>query len=247
MPLDPVRAADRTILQTQEQEAIDATTEAALEAATNAQANSPPTTVDAWHAHIVGGVASSINYFHERVNVEGGDRFELAEFFRGARVFNPFFAANCDYDEGLVLIEKMRHYHILNQGDNPIIDRLKRGWRAYRRNAIRVVREFDYSNDKSAILSWQYQMFLRLDEENNIDNKRGECRYCNGKRRKCMCNGNLSVWWQAAKLAALVMPSSGAAERVFSLVNNMFGDQQSNTLSDSIFLSLYLVSNKRRT
>ena len=62
-----------------------------------------------------------------------------------------------------------------------------------------------------------------------------------------MCNGNLSVWWQAAKLAALVMPSSGAAERVFSLVNNMFGDQQSNTLSDSIFLSRYLVSNKRRT
>ena len=54
-----------------------------------------------------------------------------------------------------------------------------------------------------------------------------------------------ATWWEAAQLAALVMPSSGAAERVFSLLNNLFSDQQSKTLTDAIFLSLYLAYNKR--
>jgi hypothetical protein len=144
-----------------------------------------------------------------------------------------------------VLIEKMRHYHILNQGEDSIIDRLKRGWRAYRANACRVVKQFDYSKDKSAILSWQYQLFLRLDEENKTDVRRRSCRYCGNKSRNCKCNENLHAWWEAAQLAALVMPSSGAAERVFSLLNNLFSDQQSSALTDGIFLSLFLAYNKR--
>ena len=170
----------------------------------------------------------------------------MAEFFRGAQVFDPFFAASVDYNVGLTLIEKMRGYHILNQGEDTIIDKLKRGWRAYRENARRVVKAFDYSKDKAAILSWQYQLFLRLEEENTVDLRRGECRYCNCRSRNCRCNSNLRVWWEAAQLAALVMPSSGAAERVFSLLNNLFTEQRSTTLSDAIFLSLYLASNKRK-
>jgi len=125
------------------------------------------------------------------VNVEGGDRFAIAEFFRGARVFDPFYAASIDYEKGLELIEKMRHYPILNQGEDSIIDKLKRGWRAYRANACRVVEQFDYSKDKSAILSWQYQLFLRLDEENKTDIRRRSCRYCGNKSRNCKCNENL--------------------------------------------------------
>ena len=124
-------AAERAILASQEQEAAEAATEAALEEAVNAQASGPPTTPDAWRAHVITGVAPAITYFHSRVNVEGGDRFPIAEFFRGARVFDPFFAANINHDEGLALIEKMRHYHILNQGEDSIIGRLKRGWRGH--------------------------------------------------------------------------------------------------------------------
>ena len=237
--------AERAILRAEEQEAREAAIAARLQAEAAAQAEHIPTTVDEWNAHIASGVAGAIHYFHSRVMVEGGDRFALAEFFRGAQVFDPFFAASVDYNVGLELIEKMRGYHILNQGDDTIIDKLKRGWRAYRVNANRVAKAFDYSKDKAAILSWHYQHFLRLDEENTVDLRRGECRYCACKGRNCRCNGNLRVWWEAAQLAALVMPSSGAAERVFSLVNNLFNDQQSKALTDAIFLSLFLAYNKR--
>ena len=39
------------------------------------------------------------------------------------------------------------------------------------------------------------------------------------------------------------MPSSGASERVFSLLNNMYNDLQTRTLVDSIILGLYLTFN----
>ena len=238
--------AQRAILRAQEQDAIEAAIEVALEREATAQANCFPTTLDAWRAHVISGVAMSVEYFHSRVNIEGGDRYALGEFYRGARIFDPFYAASIDHDEGLALIDKMRHYHILNVGNASIIVRLKGGWRAYRVNACRVVKEFDYSKDKAAILSWQYQLFLRQDVENATDLSRRKCRYCNNRSRNCTCNGNLRVWWwEAAQLAALVMPSSGAAERVFSLVNNMFSDQRSKILTDAIFLSLYLSYNKR--
>ena len=89
------------------------------------------------------------------------------------------------------------------------------------------------------------QMFLGLEEENKTDLRCRSCRYCGNKSNNCKCNGNLHAWWEGAQLAALVMPSSGAAERVFSLLNNLFSDRQSTALSDVIFLSLFLAYNKR--
>ena len=88
-------------------------------------------------------------------------------------------------------------------------------------------------------------MHLRLDDENEADLRDRCCRYCGNRSKNCRCNGGLRAWWEAAELAALVMPSSGAAERVFSLVNNLFGGQQTHLLTDYIFLSLYLNYNKR--
>ena len=42
------------------------------------------------------------------------------------------------------------------------------------------------------------------------------------------------------------MPSSAAAERVFSILNNLYNDQQTRALVDSILVSLYLAYNKRK-
>jgi len=56
----------------------------------------------------------------------------------------------------------------------------------------------------------------------------------------CNCHVGLCAWWKAAKLYALVMPSSGASELVFSLLNNKYNDIQTRTLVDSIILGLYL-------
>jgi len=53
------------------------------------------------------------------------------------------------------------------------------------------------------------------------------------------------MWWEACELAALVLPSSATAERVFSLSKFMFNDLQNGGLSDWIRLSLLLSYNRK--
>lgn len=148
-------------------------------------------------------------------------------------------------------LEKLRAYFVLNQeeeedGSVNIVDKLKAWWSAYHQKVLNVVKEFDYKTDNAAILSWHYKYFLRLDEELAEDSKRNKsCRYCGCRNNSCSCNVNLRYYWEAAQLVSLVMPSSCAAERVFSLLNNLFNQKQTRTLGDQIFLALYLNCNKR--
>ena len=58
-------------------------------------------------------------------------------------------------------------------------------------------------------------------------------------------NNSLLKWAQALKLVLLVQPSSGAAERVFSLLNNSFNTRQESALEDYIQLSVMLQYNNR--
>ena len=58
-------------------------------------------------------------------------------------------------------------------------------------------------------------------------------------------SSELPSWSSAAKKALLVQPSSGSAERVFSLLKSSFGDQQDLSLKDYIEASLILQYNKR--
>ena len=54
----------------------------------------------------------------------------------------------------------------------------------------------------------------------------------------------LPNWSEAAKRVLLLQPSSAAAERVFSLLNSSFGNQQDNSLQDYIESSVMLQYNK---
>mmetsp|Transcript_24322 Transcript_24322/g.57806 ORF Transcript_24322/g.57806 Transcript_24322/m.57806 type:complete len:112 (-) Transcript_24322:52-387(-) len=110
-----------------------------------------------------------------------------------------------------------------------------------------LVSSFDYSKNNSAILTWHYRNFLPLDKQFSNDSKRGRsCRYCGARNGKCNCVKNLKAYWEAAQLLALVMPSSGAAERVFSILSNNLKQNQSRCLSELIFfLSLFLTYNDR--
>ena len=54
----------------------------------------------------------------------------------------------------------------------------------------------------------------------------------------------LPNWSNAAKNVILMQPSSASAERVFSLLNNSFNDQQDNSLEDYIECSIMLQFNK---
>ncbi len=56
---------------------------------------------------------------------------------------------------------------------------------------------------------------------------------------------DIRAWYEACQLVVLVVPSSGASERVFSLLKQYWGVQQTHSLSDTIMLSLFLSYNKR--
>lgn len=56
---------------------------------------------------------------------------------------------------------------------------------------------------------------------------------------------NLPSWSSAVLKVVLVQPSSAAAERVFSLLVTMFGDQQYDTLEDYVEAALMLRVNDR--
>ena len=60
-------------------------------------------------------------------------------------------------------------------------------------------------------------------------------------------NNTLLKWVQAFKLVLLVQPSSGAAECVFSLLNNSFNARQESAMEDYIELSVMMQYNKMIT
>ena len=149
--------------------------------------------------------------------------------------------------EAMDLLEKLRVYPALNKsGDDNIVNKLKKGFHAYKQKCMFVTSKFHFSNNHSAILTWHYRNFLRLDSEWKNDSKRGRfCRYCSTTCGNYKCSSNLKAYWEAAQLLALVMPSSGAAERVFSILSNNLKKNQTRALTELIFLSLFLTYNDR--
>jgi hypothetical protein len=234
---------EQRMLREQEKEAEEAARIIALEAQA---AEAPPLTMDEWTAHITSGLAPAIHYFSSRLFDSDGDRFKTMELFDGASLMDPHIAKTKSREEAFEMLEKLRHYPILDMpGEDNIVDSLKASWAAYRDAATRVITKKDYNDDNSAILTWHYRQSILRPKAKKEDMDAGKCRFCNSTSGRCKCHKQLDCWWKAAKLLALVMPSSGAAERVFSLLNNLFNDQQTRTFADVIYLALYLAYNKR--
>ena len=66
-----------------------------------------------------------------------------------------------------------------------------------------------------------------------------------GRTRKHSTNLESSCSADTARQILLVQPSSAASERVFSLLNNSFGERQYSSLQDYIEASLMLQYIKR--
>ena len=64
-------------------------------------------------------------------------------------------------------------------------------------------------------------------------------------RGECQCAAGLSFYWKVLELLALIQPSSGAAERVFSLLKAFWNHLQTSSLTDAIAASLYMAINGR--
>ena len=58
--------------------------------------------------------------------------------------------------------------------------------------------------------------------------------------------GAIAHWALAARIVFAISPNSASCERVFSLLNLMYGDQQISTLADSIRAGLMLRYNGRK-
>ena len=82
---------------------------------------------------------------------------------------------------------------------------------------------------------------------------------CHSERRICRmraftesvlkfwCDGTeMPAWRAAAKIVCAIPPTSAASERVFALLEDMFGKDQISALSDLIQAALMLRYNKRR-
>lgn len=163
-------------------------------------------------------------------------------------IMNPAKAKTLHRNEAFELINKLAKYPIfnVNNGNGTLVDRMKRAWEQYKVNAREVSATFDKDGkgdvDKNAITTWHYRMSLRADIEKIEDNA---CRYCTNNNRGCDCYDKIKVWWEACELLALVLPSSGTSERVFSFATNLWDDKQHGLLTDALKLSLFLAFNKR--
>ena len=54
------------------------------------------------------------------------------------------------------------------------------------------------------------------------------------------------AWAIAARIVFAISPSSASCERVFALLENMYGDQQMSALADQLRAALMLAYNERR-
>lgn len=62
---------------------------------------------------------------------------------------------------------------------------------------------------------------------------------------KSCSNNSMSEWRKAARILFSMSPNSASCERVFSMLNNMYGSKQTATLSDHVQSSIMLRFNKR--
>lgn len=228
-------AAERERVQAQyEQELQDA-----IEREARLHAEFLPQNVNEWKSHIESGIKPAITYFFKRIN-EGGDRFDACQIFRAARLFDPMYAKDLDETTAHNLIENLCKVARLDNDET--INALKDSFSHYKSYARTKVVQTPPS-----ILQWHFDFFRSLDDLHEQNVETGRCNFCraNNASARCFCIRKLKKWWNVAQVLALLAPSSGASERVFSLLNLFFGPQRNGTLHDMIFTSLCFSYNKR--
>jgi hypothetical protein len=140
---------------------------------------------------------------------ETGDRADAVKFYRGARVFDPLFVKSISVQEGKNLIDNLKYYHCSNKSN--IIDGLKASFKFTKEAADRVT-----SMEADAI-QWQYETGELMKKKTECDADLHRCRECLQGILECNHGfENVGIWWEACELAALVQPSSAAAERFFN-------------------------------
>lgn len=105
---------------------------------------------------------------------------------------------------------------------------------------VSALRVFPFLDNDGLIAGLQKELPPYMAEAEGVRLQDGEQMVWWYNHRQC-----LPSWSAAARLLSLVQPSSASAERVFSLLQAAFNDQQSSTLTDELEASVMLAYNHR--
>ena len=145
---------------------VEAARERALEEEVERQSQQPPLTTYDWNQHVSTGLTPAVKYLFQRLK-EGGDRYDLVQFYDGAKVFDPNYATKITNNDANKLIEKLGIYPKIGDGDNLL--QLKKSWKACKTHSQRNISSLENDGD---ILSWHYAVYLGLDKEMEVDRKK---------------------------------------------------------------------------
>ena len=116
-------------------EAHQAQVDAAIAQAADDMTRYPPQTVEEWNHHVSVGIKPAIDYLFSRISL-GGERYQMVQFYRAARIFDPMYAVTIDYETARTLIKDLRVYDALNE-DNTIA-KLIRTFLQFKEKALRI-------------------------------------------------------------------------------------------------------------
>ncbi len=111
-------------------------------------------------------------------------------------------------------------------------------------NAIEIdtLRRFPFLNDDDLIFNLKLELPTYLAAVTGIDSDADDCAPLAWWKQHA---SNLPNWANAVKQVVLVQPSSAAAERAFSILNDSFAPTQFSSLADYVEISVMLQYNVR--
>ena len=156
-------------------------------------------------------------YVLSRFSPPDGDRYDLVEVLRGARLFDPEYANGLDEAAAIGLMKKLERVPYL--GKRPaLLGHLRTELESYKRDC-RDVEPLPIPGGKTRapdrdFLTWHWE------------------------RKK-----ERPAFFEVVSVLVLIQPSSAGAERVFSLLVAYFGQRAAHTLADKIRASLMAAVN----
>ena len=172
--------------------------------------------------YTVDGIVPAFDYLENRLTGNCRRQFSCEhtyDVFRLARVFDPSFVSENEATINQAFVRSLGAIKPLARDDGALLRAMERDIHLY----ISAARGFtvDYSDvdiftEASPVLAWWKNHGL-----------------------------STGAWCEAAEIVFSLTPNSASAERVFSLLKSMFGENQESCLADLVQASIMLRYNKR--
>ena len=264
------RQAAEVIERQAQQQKLDEAKRLAEEAVVAARAAAPPTTILGWQEYAKSQVEKCMHYFFRRLRDEAEYAPQM-RLFEAASVMHPRFLAELTLEVARARLALIKEHELFKRDEQMVVALLaelpalkedadtwmesnrffpsgtiihaRRDPRFQTRTKGTVV-EYDTESDAYVVEFVMERQVIRGRISSSCIHGPvfSVLRYLKQKRLR------FPATFKAAKILALFQPSSAAAERVFSLLEQVFGKKGSRTcaLKDLIDATLKLMSHDRR-